>query len=121
MDTDPNNAPNGTVVVLVKDFSTAKARLAPALDAAERAALAERLARGFRLALGRSPSEAELTTLVAGFEADRSAFAAEPGAAEKFSGFGFVRPPEGVPAPEFAAYALAANVIINLDEFVMRE
>lgn len=82
---------------------------------------AERLARGFRLALGRTPSEAELTTLVAGFEADRSAFAAEPGAAEKFSGFGLVRPPEGVPAPEFAAYALAANVIINLDEFVMRE
>jgi len=26
-----------------------------------------------------------------------------------------------VPAAEFAAYSLAANVIINLDEFVMRE
>ena len=28
---------------------------------------------------------------------------------------------EGVPAAEFAAYSLVANVIINLDEFVMRE
>lgn len=46
MNRDPSDAPSGTVVVLVKDFSTAKARLAPALDAAERAALAERLARG---------------------------------------------------------------------------
>jgi hypothetical protein len=82
---------------------------------------AERIARGFRLAIGRVPTAAELATLVAGFEADRAAFAAEAGAAEKFAGFGLVKPPEGVPADEFAAYALAANVIINLDEFVMRE
>jgi len=82
---------------------------------------AERITRGFRLAIGRVPSEAELATLVSGFEADRAAFAAEPGAAGKFTGFGLVKPPEGVPVEEFAAYALAANVIINLDEFVMRE
>jgi hypothetical protein len=80
-----------------------------------------RIAHGFRLALGRTPTEAELATLVAGFEADRDAFAAEPAAAESFASFGLVAPPEGVPPPEFAAYALAANVIINLDEFVMRE
>jgi hypothetical protein len=82
---------------------------------------AERLARGFRLAIGRAPTEAELATLVAGFEADRAAFAADAAAAEKFTGFGLVKMPEGMPAQEFAAYALAANVIINLDEFVMRE
>jgi len=82
---------------------------------------AERLARGFRLATGRGPTKAELATLVAGFEADRAAFAADAAAAEKFAGFGLVKMPEGMPAQEFAAYALAANVIINLDEFVMRE
>ena len=59
--------------------------------------------------------------LVTGFEADRAAFVADAGAAEKFASFGLVKLPEGVPAEEFAAYALAANVIINLDEFVMRE
>ncbi len=80
-----------------------------------------RIARGFQLAIGRRPTEAELATLVAGFEADRDAFAAEQAAAESFAGFGLVPPPEGVPPAEFAAYALAANVIINLDEFVMRE
>ncbi len=82
---------------------------------------AERLARGFRLAIGRVPTAAELATLVAGFEADRAAFAADAAAAEKFAGFGLVKPPEGMAAQEFAAYALTANVIINLDEFVMRE
>jgi hypothetical protein len=81
----------------------------------------DRIARGFRLALGRVPTEAELATLVAGFEADRAAFAAESDAAQAFAGFGLVAPPEAMPASEFAAYALTANVIINLDEFVMRE
>jgi hypothetical protein len=81
----------------------------------------DRISRGFRLAIGRAPTPAELATLVAGFEADRAAFATSPDAAESFAGFGLVTPPEGVPAAEFAAYALAANVIINLDEFVMRE
>jgi hypothetical protein len=82
---------------------------------------AGRIARGFRLAIGRAPTAAELATLAAGFEADQAAFAADAAAADAFAGFGLVPPPEGVPAAEFAAYALAANVIINLDEFVMRE
>ena len=82
---------------------------------------ATRIAHGFRLAIGRPPSDSELATLVVGFGADRKAFAADPDAAGKYAGFGLVKPPEGIPPEEFAAYSLAANVIINLDEFVMRE
>lgn len=59
--------------------------------------------------------------LVAGFEADLATFTAEPERAEKYLAVGLVRKPAGVAAPEFAAYSLAGNVIINLDEFVMRE
>lgn len=44
MDAGPSDTPTGTVVVLVKDFATAKARLAPALDPQRRAALAEEMA-----------------------------------------------------------------------------
>lgn len=44
MDASPSDTPTGTVVVLVKDFATAKARLAPALDPPRRAALAEAMA-----------------------------------------------------------------------------
>jgi len=82
---------------------------------------AERIAHGFRLALGRQPATAELATLVAGFEADLARFTAEPTAAEQYLAVGLVKHPDHVPVAECAAYSLAANVIINLDEFVMRE
>ena len=82
---------------------------------------ADKITQGFRLAIGRRPTPDELATLVAGFEADLKRFAAEPTAAEHYASVGLVPRPEGVPAAEFAAYSLVANVIINLDEFVMRE
>ncbi len=82
---------------------------------------ASRIAHGFQLAIGRKPTADELTTLVAGFDADLAAFTADAASAEEYAGFGLVKPPEGVPLHEFGAYSLAANVIINLDEFVMRE
>jgi hypothetical protein len=81
----------------------------------------ERIAHGFRLAIGRQPTAAELATLVAGFEEDRGRLAADPAATEKYATAGIVKPPEGVPLADAVAYALAANVIINLDEFVTRE
>jgi hypothetical protein len=82
---------------------------------------AERIAHGFRLAIGRKPADAELAALVEGFEADLATFTAAPERAEKYAAVGLVKQPDSVAASEFAAYSLAANVIINLDEFVMRE
>jgi hypothetical protein len=82
---------------------------------------AARITHGFRLALGRTPETAELATLVAGFETDLARFAAAPEQAAKYAAFGLVRKPDGTTDAEFAAASLAANVILNLDEFVMRE
>ena len=82
---------------------------------------AERIAHGFRLAVGRRPGPDELATLVRGFEADLAGFTAAAARADEFAAVGLVKKPDGIAAPEFAAYSLAANVIINLDEFVMRE
>ena len=82
---------------------------------------ADRIAHGFRVAIGRTPTAAEIAALVAGFETDLAAFTAAPERAEKYAAVGLVKQPEAVPAVEFAAYSLAANVIFNLDEFVMRE
>jgi len=82
---------------------------------------ASRIAHGFQLAIGRKPTDQELATLIAGFDADLAAFTADAPSATKYAGFGLVKPPETVPLHEFAAYSLAATVIINLDEFVMRE
>ena len=82
---------------------------------------AERITHGFRLAIGRTPSPEELATLVTGFEDDLARFTAEPAAADKYVAVGMVKKPDDVQAPDFAAYSLVANVILNLDEFVMRE
>jgi len=82
---------------------------------------AERITHGFRLAIGRRPAPNELAALVDGFTTDLATFAAAPDRAEKFAAVGLVKKPDTVPASEFAAYSLAANVILNLDEFVMRE
>lgn len=81
----------------------------------------ERLSHGFRLALGRPPSDEELATLVRGHADDLARFEADPAATERFLASVLVRKPEGLRAAEFATYALSANVILNLDEFVMRE
>jgi hypothetical protein len=82
---------------------------------------AERITHGFRLAIGRRPTPDELAALVDGFTADRATFVAAPDRAEQFVAVGLVKKPDALPASELAAYSLAANVILNLDEFVMRE
>jgi len=82
---------------------------------------AGRISHGFRLALGRRPDPVELATLVAGFEADLAQFAAAADEAAKYAAVGLVRKPDGTTDAEFAAASLAANVILNLDEFVTRE
>mgnify|MGYP001545064418 CR=1 FL=1 len=82
---------------------------------------AERIGYGFQLVLGRSPTPAEQLTLVSGLAADLATFAADPEAAARLADVGIVPRPEGVSLPEYAAYTLAANVLLNLDEFVMRE
>ena len=85
-----------------------------------------RLARGFGLAVGRAADAAEVDTLLDGLAADRATFAADPAAAERFvtagsAGRTLGEVTGGMPASEFAPWCLAANVILNLDEFVMRE
>lgn len=82
---------------------------------------AERLSHGFRVALHRSPSSDELSTLLKGFVTDLERFSADPEAAEKYLSFGTVQKPADLLLIELAAYSLSANVIVNLDEFVMRE
>jgi hypothetical protein len=82
---------------------------------------ADRISHGFRLALGRRPDPVELATLVAGFETDLARFVAAADEAAKYAAAGLVRKPDGTTDAEFAAASLAANVILNLDEFVTRE
>ena len=91
------------------------------------AALAERMlaegkdarahaARGLRLALIRPAKAGEIDAVVEAYEAAKAEFAANAGAAAKFLKEANV----GVGGIEEAAWAVAASVILNLDEVVTR-
>jgi hypothetical protein len=82
---------------------------------------ADRISFGFQRALGRKPSKEELQTLEDGLAADLKFFQSDTQAAEELSQVGVVPPPKDIPLPDYAAYTLVANVLLNLDEFIMRE
>jgi hypothetical protein len=89
---------------------------------AEGGATAEsRLAYGFRLAVGRPPDNDELRILAEGLAADQQRLKAAGDAPTRLVAFGQSKPPANVDPVELAAYTLAANVLLNLDEVVTRE
>jgi hypothetical protein len=81
----------------------------------------ERLTYGFRLATARYPSNDELNILLEGFKEDFARFQINPTAANNYLNVGASKLPDDVDITELAAYALSANVLLNLDEFVTRE
>ena len=81
----------------------------------------DRLAYGFRLATARRPTAAELRVLVAGFNADIARFRETKDAATKLVATGDFKADAKFNVEELAAYALTANVLLNLDEVVTRE
>lgn len=80
----------------------------------------ERLRYGFQLATSRAPADAESTVLAQSLEVQRARFVADEEAAKKAIAVGESPVPSDVPAPELAAYAMVANLILNLDEVVTK-
>jgi hypothetical protein len=85
----------------------------------------DQVRRGFRLCLGREPSEAEAERLTVFLAKQRGYCAAYPGAAAKLLGDGGpagkrLAEVPGEPGPK-AALVLLARVLLNLDECVTRE
>jgi hypothetical protein len=83
---------------------------------------AERLTYGFRLCLARPPRPEELNRLSAFYRDARADFAAKPELAARMT-----TPEQGssLPAPEgeaseMAAWAAVGNVLLNLDEMLMK-
>jgi len=81
----------------------------------------ERIAWGFRRATSRRPDAAELKILTTGVEQRLVQFRQNVEAAKKFIAFGESKPAATLDPAELAAYAVAANVILNLDEVITRE
>jgi hypothetical protein len=86
------------------------ARVAPVADAPARATLA------FRLVVARDPKPAELARLLAYVGGERAHFAKRPQDARQVA----PSPAAGQSAADAAAWTMAANVLLNLDETVTK-
>src|SRR5262249_10837455 len=74
--------------------------------------------RGFREAIGRPPTAAEISVLRQMYQEQLKIFEADLAAAEKYLKTGARQFDTTLPVPQLAATAVVASAIINLDEFV---
>jgi hypothetical protein len=78
----------------------------------------ERAAWMFRQAVLRAPAPGDVADLVAVYRAQLEAYTKDPESAKKAIAVGDLPADASIPAPELAAWTLAANVVLNLDEFL---
>jgi hypothetical protein len=76
--------------------------------------------RGFRRCLARHPSDAELSRLVSLYEEARERFSQNADVATKMATKPLGPVPEGLNVTDLAAWTVVANVLLNLDEMLMK-
>ena len=81
---------------------------------------ADRIAFAVRVVLARDPSAAEAKVLLDGLTADREKFAKDQAAAKKLLTVGDSKPDPKLDPAELAVCAVTANILLNLDEAVVR-
>jgi hypothetical protein len=81
----------------------------------------ERIGYGFRLATSRRPEERERAVLLRGFHHYMDRYRTNPEAAKRLLSHGESASDASLAAPELAAYASVASLILNLDETVTKE
>jgi len=79
-----------------------------------------RVAFAFRTVLARPPAPEEVAIALALFERQLARYQAAPEEAKKAVTFGESKPPADLNEPELAAWSLVANLILNLDEAIVR-
>jgi hypothetical protein len=84
------------------------------------AAAEERLAWMFRMATGRKPDADELAVLAATLKDHLAKYTSDVEAAKKLIAVGESKPDASLPPGELAAYAMVANMILNLDEVLTK-
>ncbi len=103
-------------LTLLNDRASFEAAQALAARVADVPDAAGRARRAFRLVVSRDPKPAELTRLLSYVDAERARFAKRPDAARRIA----PSPAAGQSAADAAAWTLAANVLLNLDETVTK-
>jgi hypothetical protein len=82
--------------------------------------VAEKARYGFRVCLCRPPGDEELDRLVRLHEAARAAFANDPEKARQMATDPLGPAPPGTDVAELAAWTVVGNVLLNLDEMMMK-
>jgi hypothetical protein len=81
---------------------------------------ADRIRFAYRAVLSRAPGPEELAVVNSALDRFITRYQSDPESAKKAVSFGESKAPVGLPETELAAYALVANLILNLDETVTR-
>jgi mono/diheme cytochrome c family protein len=99
-------------------FFLAARALAKRLDTAGGATVAERIDFGYRLVVARPPTPSELINVTEFYNRQLKAYASDPNAAYRTLD---AKPDTLQNAPQLAALAMVANVLLNMDEAVTKE
>ena len=83
-------------------------------------AAADRARYGFRLCVARPPHDDELSPLVRLYEKTLNRFVQSPGEAQKLATDPLGPAPAGMNLAELAAWTVVANVLLNMDETLMK-
>jgi hypothetical protein len=83
-------------------------------------AIQDKLRFGFRLVTGRQPTDKELSVLEASWHEDHKYYSENVQQAQQLIAIGESKSQAATPA-ELAAFTLAGNVLLNLDEVITRE
>ena len=81
------------------------------------ATAASRLAYGFRLSTGRTPTPQEATLLMQSLDKNVSRYTKDPAAARALANNAEVAAKQ---TPELAAYTMIGSLLLNLDELISR-
>jgi hypothetical protein len=79
-----------------------------------------RATHAFRLCLGRPPQEEEVSRLVRLYEQSLARLRPQPEQARKLAADPLGPPPQGADVVELAAWTVVGNVLLNLDEMLMK-
>jgi hypothetical protein len=80
----------------------------------------EKLRRGFELCISREPTKAETTKVLELFESARLRYAYSPQDAFNVATKPIGEAPKGVELADLAAWTVVGNVLLNLDETLMK-
>ncbi len=118
---DRSNTPLQALVTLNDPvYIEAAQSLARRMAAAEGAA-DDKVRFGFRSCVARPPSDAELARLVKLYEAARQRFGQAQDQGRQFATDPLGPPPDGAEISGLAAWTMVGNVLLNLDEMLMRK